>query len=93
MQFMLIHTHTTANCFAGRPEEARQFFFDLEASLSKGGVTVKGSYMASYAHTMYFILEAVDQGALHTALRPLLKFGTGQLVPVTSFTLADRAKL
>jgi len=89
MQFMLIHTHTPDNCLSGRPDDRRKCFADLNASLAKANVSVKGFYMASYAHTMYFILESNDQAALHSALAPLLKLGTGQLVSVTQQNLAE----
>jgi hypothetical protein len=91
MQFMLIHTHTPENCFSGRPDDRRKCFVDLNASFAKADVKVKGFYTAGYAHTFYFLLEAEDQAALQTALAPLYKVGTGQLIPVMTGDLATMA--
>lgn len=85
MLFIAIHSHTPELCPSDNPVPVHQLAD--ENHVKESGVKVVGSYIAQPEHTFYFVLEAQDYSQVVRFLRPMMKIGTHNIVPVQ--TLAE----
>jgi hypothetical protein len=89
MLFVVTHEHTPESCPADDPAPVHKMAD--ENHIKESGVKVLGAYVAAPEHVMYFVLEAEDYGHVVRYLRPMMKIGTPDIVPVQ--TLAETAGL
>ncbi len=85
MLFVAVHEHTPESCPADDPAPIHQLAD--EKHIKESGVKVLGSYIAPPEHTLYFILEANDYAQVVRYLRPMMRIGAPDIVPVQ--TLAE----
>ena len=80
MLFLVTHEHTAETCPVDNPKQVRQL---LDAKhIKDAGAKVVGSYIAPPEHVLYFVLEADDYSKVVKYLRPMMKIGTPDIVPV-----------
>jgi len=87
MLFVVTHEHTPESCPADDPAPVHKMAD--ENHIKESGVKVLGSYVAPPEHVVYFVLEADDYAQVVRYLRPMMKIGTPDIVPVQ--TLAETA--
>ena len=85
MLFVVTHEHTPELCPADDPAPLHKLAD--ESHIKESGVKVVGSYVAAPEHTFYLVLEAEDYAQVVRYLRPMMKIGTPDIVPVQ--TLAE----
>ena len=90
MLFMYIHTHPVEKCLAGKPEEVRKMYSQLQEAAGKAGVKAIGLYGAAHEHTIYAIFETNDIAALETLLTPMTVWGNARLIPITTMGPAPK---
>ena len=82
MLFQVVHTHTSENCPARGPEQAKPISSWWQALKKASGVKVLAGYVSPMDHTFYITVDANDYPTLMRALGPLLSFGDGYTSPV-----------
>ena len=80
MVFVVTHEHTPELCPSDDPAPVHKLAD--ESHIKESGVEVLGAYVAPPEHTSYLILEAADYGHVVTYVRPMMKIGTTDIVPV-----------
>jgi hypothetical protein len=80
MLFVVTHEHTPENCPADDPAPVHKMAD--EDHIRECGVKVLGSYVAPPEHVLYLVLEADDYAQVVRYLRPMMKIGTPDIVPV-----------
>ena len=85
MLFVVTHEHAPELCPADDPAPLHKLAD--EDHIKESGVKVVGSYVAAPEHTFYLVLEADDYAQVVRYLRPMMKIGTPDIVPVQ--TLAE----
>jgi len=80
MLFVVTHEHTPELCPADDPAPVHKLAD--EGHIKESGVKVVGSYVAAPEHTFYLVLEAEDYAQVVRYLRPMMKIGTPDIVPV-----------
>jgi hypothetical protein len=85
MLFIATHEHSPDLCPSDDPAPVHKLVD--EDHIKESGVKVLGSYVAPPEHVFFLVLEADDYGQVVRYLRPLMKIGTPDIVPV--LTLAE----
>jgi len=80
MLFVITHEHTPELCPSDDPGPVHKL--TDENHINDSGVKVVGSYIASLEHVLFFVLEADDYAQVVRYLRPIMKIGTPDIVPV-----------
>ncbi len=80
MLFVVTHEHTPELCPSDDPTPAHKLAD--ESHIKESGVEVIGAWVAPPEHTFYLVLEADDYGHVVRYLRPMMKIGTPDIVPV-----------
>ncbi len=86
MLFVVTHEHTPDLCPSDDPAPVNKLAD--ENHIKESGVKVLGSYVAPPEHVFFLVLEADDYGQVVKYLRPLMKIGTPDIVPVQTLTEA-----
>ncbi len=80
MLFVVTHEHTPEICSADDPEPVHKLAD--ENHIKESGVKVLGSYIAPPEHVLFLVLEADEYAQVVRYLRPMMKRGTPDIVPV-----------
>ena len=80
MLFVVTHEHTPELCPSEDPAPVHKLAD--ENHIKESGVKVLGAYVAPPEHTIYLVLEADDYSQVVRYLRPMMKIGTPDIVPV-----------
>lgn len=88
MLFQVVHTHTSENCPARGPDQAKPISNWWQALKKASGVKVLAGYVSPMDHTFYITVDANDYQTLMVALGPLLSFGVGHISPVLTLDQA-----
>ena len=89
MLFVVTHEHAPELCPSDDPAPVHKMAD--ENHIRESGVKVVGAYVAPPEHVVYFVLEADDYAQVVRYLRPMMKIGTPDIVPVQ--TLAETVGL
>ncbi len=89
MLFMVTHKHSAETCPADDPKMVHQMIDD--GHVSSTGVKVLGAYVAPAEHALFFVIEANEYSQVVRYLRPLMRIGTADIVPVQ--TIAEAASI
>ena len=80
MLFVVTHEHTPELCPSDDPTPVHKLAD--ENHIKESGVKVVGAYVAAPEHAFYLVLEADDYAQVVRYLRPMMKIGTPDIVPV-----------
>ncbi len=80
MLFIVTHEHGPELCPSDNPAPVHKMAD--ESHIKESGVKVVGAYVAPPEHVSFFVLEADDYSKVVRYLKPMMKIGTPDIVPV-----------